>query len=122
MWSGAKVSKSCRSRQELSNKHLFAECIVDTAAIGPLKVCQRLTRNDWKIKKLEKRQGIHIRPGVVDHALHGARRDVQDADLAGGLIRKSNHVGILKITKINELLANFVRPVLGCVDVKFCKY
>ena len=73
-----------------------------------------------KSKKLEKRQGLHIRP-AVDHALHGARRDVQDADLAVGLIRKLNHLGILKSTKINELLANFVRPVLGCLDADFQK-
>ena len=40
MRSGAKVRKSCRSCQELSNEYLLAKVGVDTAEDGPLKVCQ----------------------------------------------------------------------------------
>ena len=36
---GAKVCKSCRSRQELSNEYLLAKIGVDTAENEPLQVC-----------------------------------------------------------------------------------
>ena len=36
--SGAKVCKSCRSRQELSNEYLLAKIGVDTAENEPLQV------------------------------------------------------------------------------------
>ena len=43
--SDAKVCKSCRSRQELSNVLvLLAKCSVDTAENEPLKVCQNLPK------------------------------------------------------------------------------
>ena len=38
--SGAKVCKSCRSRQELSNEYLLAKIGVDTAENEPLEVCR----------------------------------------------------------------------------------
>ena len=41
MRSGAKVCKSCRSRQELSNDYLLAKIRFDTAENEPLKVCQK---------------------------------------------------------------------------------
>ena len=49
----AKVCKSCRSRQELSNEngvfsinmYLLAKFGVDTAENGPLKVCQKIVFN-----------------------------------------------------------------------------
>ena len=37
----AKVWKSFRSRQELSNEYVLAKFGVDTAESGPLKVCQQ---------------------------------------------------------------------------------
>ena len=37
--SGAKVCKSCRSRQELSNEYLLAKFGVDTEENEPYKVC-----------------------------------------------------------------------------------
>ena len=39
MRNGAKVCKSCRSRQELSNDYLLAKIRFDTAENEPLKVC-----------------------------------------------------------------------------------
>ena len=42
---GAKVCKSCRSRQELSNEYLLAKFGVDTAENRPLKVCQKLAKS-----------------------------------------------------------------------------
>ena len=47
---GAKVCKSCRSRQELSKLiqtsvyYLLAKLCVDAAENGPLKVCQKITK------------------------------------------------------------------------------
>ena len=41
---GAKVCKSCRSRQELSNEYLLAKFGFDTAENEPLKVCQKLAK------------------------------------------------------------------------------
>ena len=41
----AKVCKSCRSRQELSNEYLLAKVGVDTAENGPLKVCHKLAKS-----------------------------------------------------------------------------
>ena len=38
----AKMRKSCRSRQELSNEYLLAKFGVDTSENEPLKVCQQL--------------------------------------------------------------------------------
>ena len=38
----AKVCKSCRSRQELSNEYVLAQLGFDTAESGPLKVCKQL--------------------------------------------------------------------------------
>ena len=49
MQSGAKESRSCRSRQELSNESLLAKFGVDTAENGPLKVCQKLDK--FKVRK-----------------------------------------------------------------------
>ena len=40
--SGAKVCKSCRSRQELSNEYLLAKIGVDTAENEPLKVWRKI--------------------------------------------------------------------------------
>ena len=40
--SGAKVRKSCRSRQELSNEYLLAKIGVDTAENEPLKVWRKI--------------------------------------------------------------------------------
>ena len=55
MRSGAKVCKSCRFRQELSNEYLLAKFGVDTAENGPLKVFQKLNKSFFSIKqKLEK--------------------------------------------------------------------
>ena len=51
---GAKVCKSCRSRQEFSNKYLLAKIGVDTAENGPLNVCQKLTKRFKAKKMLEK--------------------------------------------------------------------
>ena len=51
MRSGAKVGKSCRSRQGLSNDYFLAKIRFDTAEIEPLKVCQQLAKS---LKKLEK--------------------------------------------------------------------
>ena len=49
---GAKMCNSCRSRQELSNEDLLANCGVDTAENGPLKVCQKLAdSNDEQLEK-----------------------------------------------------------------------
>ena len=48
---GAKVCKSCRSRQELSNEYLLSKFGVVTAENGPLKVCQTLAES---CKTLEK--------------------------------------------------------------------
>ena len=41
MRSGAKVCKSCRSRQGLSNDYLLAKIRFDTAENEPPKVCQK---------------------------------------------------------------------------------
>ena len=41
----ANVSRSCRSRQDLSNEYLLAKFGVDTAENGPLKVCQKLAKS-----------------------------------------------------------------------------
>ena len=41
---GARVCKSCRFRQELSNEYVIANFGVDTAENGPLKVCQHLAK------------------------------------------------------------------------------
>ena len=52
--SGAKVRKSCRSRQEVSNKYLFSKIGFDTAEDEPLNVCQKLTISQKLVeKKLE---------------------------------------------------------------------
>ena len=51
MRSGAKVCKSCRSRQELSNEYLIAKIRFDTAENEPLKVCQELTKRQNKARK-----------------------------------------------------------------------
>ena len=40
--SGAKACKSCRSRQELSNKYLLANIGVDTAENEPLELCGKI--------------------------------------------------------------------------------
>ena len=40
--SGAKVCKSCRSRQELSNEYLLAKIGIDTAENEPLKVWRKI--------------------------------------------------------------------------------
>ena len=41
----AKVCKSCRSRQELSNEYLLATIGVDKAENGRLEVCQKLVKS-----------------------------------------------------------------------------
>ena len=48
---GAKVGKSCRSRQELSNDYLLAKIRFDTAENEPLKVFQKIRQKVEK--KLE---------------------------------------------------------------------
>ena len=48
MLSGAKASKSCRSREDLSNEYSLGKFGFDTAENEPLKVCQKIA------KKLEK--------------------------------------------------------------------
>ena len=45
---GAKVYKSCRSRQELSNEYLLAKFGFDAAENGPLKVCQKVANSSKK--------------------------------------------------------------------------
>ena len=42
---GAKVCKSCRSRQEISNEYLLAKIGVDTADNEPLQVCQKFAKS-----------------------------------------------------------------------------
>ena len=41
----AKVCKSCRSRQELSNEYLIVKFDFDTAENEPLKVCQKIANS-----------------------------------------------------------------------------
>ena len=41
----AKMCKSCRSRQELTNEYLVANFGVDTAENGPLKACQKPSKS-----------------------------------------------------------------------------
>ena len=48
-WRTVQRSALCRSRRELSNEYLLAKIGVDTAENGPLKVCQKLTKNRKKV-------------------------------------------------------------------------
>ena len=52
MRSGAKVCKSCRSRQELSNDYLLAKIRFDTAENEPLKVCQKIRQKLKKVRTI----------------------------------------------------------------------
>ena len=55
------MCKSCRTRQELSNKYLLAKIGFDTAENGPLKVCQELA-NCYSLKKVRTHIGAALPP------------------------------------------------------------
>ena len=48
---GAKMCKSCRSREELSNEYLLPKFSVDTAENGPLKVCNKIAKRQKQVRQ-----------------------------------------------------------------------
>ena len=68
MRSGAKVCKSCRSRQELSNECLLAKIRFDTAENEPLEVCQTLAKKSKKHRHAGAGEAGATAADAVSHA------------------------------------------------------